>query len=499
MKPEITGEIAEGEDIVSDSREMLLKAGQEAEVAKAAARQAISQAFLQRENPAAGDGNLPEPTLQEEKDREEVELTGSEKLRLANKILNGRQSLLGMISEITAAYFTVKTLDAGAERDFYKAIIHSNTRLEELINELALEQARLRTDRALEEAKSDRIASRVAVQQAQDKLKKVIEDTGVAVRQAQEEAAQAKNEAQVCRRDAEEAINIARRLVKQARNGDHENAAGITSGSPVQPETHRAEGAADLVVLQAEAERVRRELAETIARAEMENRRVKEEAEAAVRQADEALKRAREDIIGLTMNEITRTRQEPEMITLDPGLILREPARTSVPDPEETTTFEEKDGGPLRLNKEIVPPHRFIADAVQEAQAETQAEKNVLLLSIPKILPSVEIDEKRVKQVLIELIRNAARLSSANNAINIRAEIRDNELLVQVKDHGAGISDAELSVIFDKKTHCIEEAGVKGLSVCREIVTAHGGQIRAESLEGYGSTFSFTLPLRHRF
>jgi signal transduction histidine kinase len=109
-------------------------------------------------------------------------------------------------------------------------------------------------------------------------------------------------------------------------------------------------------------------------------------------------------------------------------------------------------------------------------------------------------DELRLEQVLSNLLGNAAKYSERNTAIRIITELTsDGKITIGIIDQGKGISADNLQSIFNKfyrtkdvlKTH----AGLgMGLYVTSKIVTDHGGSIWAESMEGSGSTFYFTLP-----
>jgi len=116
-------------------------------------------------------------------------------------------------------------------------------------------------------------------------------------------------------------------------------------------------------------------------------------------------------------------------------------------------------------------------------------------------LPSVEADEKRIQQVVENLLDNAVKYSPQGGEIRLRAEVRPGELLVSVSDQGIGIAKEELNKVFDRfyriqqrKLGQIGGAGL-GLAICKSLVEAHGGRIWAESELGKGSTFHFTLPL----
>ncbi|GAJ13694.1 unnamed protein product, partial [marine sediment metagenome] len=83
-------------------------------------------------------------------------------------------------------------------------------------------------------------------------------------------------------------------------------------------------------------------------------------------------------------------------------------------------------------------------------------------------------------------------------SIDVSAEVRDNEVLVSVTDHGIGIPEEDIPHIFErfyrtKKSIFISGTGL-GLYITEQIIKAHGGHIWVESELGKGSTFYFTIP-----
>jgi signal transduction histidine kinase len=111
------------------------------------------------------------------------------------------------------------------------------------------------------------------------------------------------------------------------------------------------------------------------------------------------------------------------------------------------------------------------------------------------------IGEARFAQVLDNLISNAMKYSPTSEPLLVAVEIAEGMGKVAVTDHGMGIPAEHLARVFDRfyrvggTADAIAGQGL-GLSICKEIVTAHGGKIWAESKgPGLGSTFSFTLPL----
>lgn len=112
----------------------------------------------------------------------------------------------------------------------------------------------------------------------------------------------------------------------------------------------------------------------------------------------------------------------------------------------------------------------------------------------------VNADRDRIEQVLINLITNAVKYSPGANKVIIRVSESDKEVIVSVTDFGIGIKKESMPKIFDRY-YRVETGGIKfqglgiGLYIASEIVKRHEGRMWAESEEGKGSTFYFSLPL----
>lgn len=137
---------------------------------------------------------------------------------------------------------------------------------------------------------------------------------------------------------------------------------------------------------------------------------------------------------------------------------------------------------------------------LEEAQATfpgTGAQR--LVIRTPEIMPMVKADSRRVRQVISNLLGNAAKFSAPSAPIVISAERMGDQVVVRVEDSGRGIASDQIPRLFRKFSRIhgsTDRAGTGlGLTICKGIVEAHGGRIWAESAgEGRGSTFSFTLP-----
>ena len=129
-------------------------------------------------------------------------------------------------------------------------------------------------------------------------------------------------------------------------------------------------------------------------------------------------------------------------------------------------------------------------------------EKAILIVdNMPEGLPEIEADESRIKEVMLNLVGNAIKFSGEGGKITVNAQATPNEILVQIIDQGIGIPAEALPHLFQKfyqingsNTRTRGGLGI-GLYITKQIVEAHGGQIRVESKLDEGSTFSFTLPL----
>jgi signal transduction histidine kinase len=109
-------------------------------------------------------------------------------------------------------------------------------------------------------------------------------------------------------------------------------------------------------------------------------------------------------------------------------------------------------------------------------------------------------DERKVKQVLLNLLSNALKFTPEGGQINVRAEVRNGAAEISVTDTGVGIAPQDQEVVFEEfrqvgtASKKVEGTGL-GLAISRKFIELHGGRIWVESQVGLGSTFAFTLPL----
>jgi two-component system sensor histidine kinase KdpD len=141
-------------------------------------------------------------------------------------------------------------------------------------------------------------------------------------------------------------------------------------------------------------------------------------------------------------------------------------------------------------------------EAVDDAleQSKQALRHHPVKVVLPDDLPSVRMDLARIKEVVMQLLENAAKYSPQESPIHITAEARNQMVTTSVADHGPGIDDFEQGLIFEKfyrgRNQRLQIQGTgMGLAIVRAIVEAHGGTVGVTSQLGNGSVFYFSLPL----
>jgi signal transduction histidine kinase len=116
-------------------------------------------------------------------------------------------------------------------------------------------------------------------------------------------------------------------------------------------------------------------------------------------------------------------------------------------------------------------------------------------------LGEIRGDERKVKQVLLNLLSNALKFTPEGGRVDVRAGMVDSMAEISVTDTGVGIAPEDQGAIFEEFRQVgtaekkAEGTGL-GLTLCRKFVELHGGRIWVKSQVGAGSTFTFTIPVR---
>lgn len=157
------------------------------------------------------------------------------------------------------------------------------------------------------------------------------------------------------------------------------------------------------------------------------------------------------------------------------------------------------ESGQVPLELKVVTPAKLLDSSADRMRAQAERAGLNLRAEIPASLPKIRADTPRLEQVLVNLAHNAIKFTPPGGEVVLSAHAEGDFVCFTVQDTGAGIPEDDLERIFERfyKADRARSSGGTGLglSIARHIVEAHGGKIWAESVEGRGSTFYFTVPV----
>jgi two-component system sensor histidine kinase KdpD len=158
------------------------------------------------------------------------------------------------------------------------------------------------------------------------------------------------------------------------------------------------------------------------------------------------------------------------------------------------------DAGAVQLNKQDTPLNEFIGTILTRLQKRLAGRQ--LTVKLPQGRPMLYADALMIEQVLSNLLENVLRYTPEQSPIEISAKTTDTRIDIAVADQGPGIPIGLEDKLFEKfyRVHQgVTQSGVGlGLSICKAIITAHGGSIHAQNRPTGGAIFSFSLPQEHR-
>jgi signal transduction histidine kinase len=161
--------------------------------------------------------------------------------------------------------------------------------------------------------------------------------------------------------------------------------------------------------------------------------------------------------------------------------------------------FSRAKGTMYGVEKKAFDFPQFVRGVLEQFSSLLKKKKQLLEIDIPQSL-TVNGDPQRLEQILFNLLSNAIKFSPEGGRITLTTKVEKNNLLVEVKDTGKGIPQEEKHKLFlpyyrlSTDRHTVPGLGL-GLSITKQLVELHGGTIWVDSVEGHGSTFSFTIPL----
>ena len=157
------------------------------------------------------------------------------------------------------------------------------------------------------------------------------------------------------------------------------------------------------------------------------------------------------------------------------------------------------EAGRMELDRADFDLPAAIGNALSLVRERAQRRGIALASTLDPAIGTIHADERKVKQVLLNLLSNALKFTPEGGAIGVRAGVEGAFVEVAVSDTGVGISPEDQAAVFEEfrqvgaASKKVEGTGL-GLAISRKFVELHGGTIRVESELGRGATFAFTLP-----
>jgi two-component system CheB/CheR fusion protein len=161
------------------------------------------------------------------------------------------------------------------------------------------------------------------------------------------------------------------------------------------------------------------------------------------------------------------------------------------------------EAGQYQIETESVDVLSIVRSATDLLRPEADSRGQPLELELGESLPIIEADGKRLKQALVNLVANALKFGPDERPVVVRAFIEDEFVVFEVQDYGPGIPPDDVPHLFmpyfrrehDRRQH--RGLGL-GLTIVKQIVRAHGGEVGVESAPGEGALFRIRIPVSGR-
>ena len=163
---------------------------------------------------------------------------------------------------------------------------------------------------------------------------------------------------------------------------------------------------------------------------------------------------------------------------------------------EDLRTLAHTESGTLRLQRETTDLAVLVHEVVRAFTPIAAVRRITLSAEGVTDLPLVDVDPLRIREVLVNLLTNAIRYTPDEGRIAVSAGTDETGVQVTVEDSGPGIREEDLPRVFDRFAKGTDSQGSGlGLTIARNLIVAHGGEISARNREEGGARFSFAVPL----
>jgi two-component system phosphate regulon sensor histidine kinase PhoR len=166
----------------------------------------------------------------------------------------------------------------------------------------------------------------------------------------------------------------------------------------------------------------------------------------------------------------------------------------------ELTELSRIETGRADLRMSSVNLNLVVEEVVTQLNTLAQRQQVTVTTDLAADLPIIKADHDRIRQTLTNLVHNAIKFNHPGGRLTVSTRVDGESATVSVSDTGIGISEEDLPHVFERfykadKGRPTGGSGL-GLAIAKHVIQAHGGSIRAQSEEGKGSTFSFSLPIK---
>lgn len=157
----------------------------------------------------------------------------------------------------------------------------------------------------------------------------------------------------------------------------------------------------------------------------------------------------------------------------------------------------------LMLDIEPAQVSEIVTDVVRRNTIQSDTKGITMTSDIAENLPEAEIDIQKIEEVVDNLISNAIKFTQKGGKVHVRAFVENKNITVEVTDNGLGLSESDVRNAFQRGSRLSatptagESSTGLGLWIVKKLIDAHSGRVWVKSTLGKGSTFAFSLPLRH--
>ena len=144
---------------------------------------------------------------------------------------------------------------------------------------------------------------------------------------------------------------------------------------------------------------------------------------------------------------------------------------------------------------------RSVSRLIEVMRVDIEAREHTVTFTAEENIPQITADRERIEQVIVNVLSNSVKYTPVGGKIDVSVRCADEKISFRVKDNGIGIPEEDLDRIFERfyrveKSRTSEMGGTGlGLAIARELIEAHGGDIRIESRLGEGTAVTVTLPI----